>query len=164
MKKFLLCFLTLLMPLFSDEVIQDNFPNIKDSWDWNNDYLFLDIELDEGLEFSTTYSTITFLNGDPGAEIRCLPLPGSSYTKEGYPLKNVIITVMFSRDERNHLVDYEILEEFIYQKAGWFLNSTKSSTIRITGNFTNTDLDLSIEPEFVIKSQKKGYIRFKIKE
>jgi len=163
MKKILFCFLILFIPLFSDAPLQENSPKIDHSWDWSETFLFLEIELDAGLEFRDTYDTLKLQNGHPGAEIHFSLSENSSFVKNDLPLKDVTFTVYLFYDQNNHALDYKIVEKFIYEKAGWFSSSSTTTTTTTTGGLTDIDIDLSENPGFFIDKQSanKAYFVFK---
>jgi hypothetical protein len=166
MKKIALSFLTLLVSLCSEEPLLENVPKIIDSWDSNESYLYLDIELDAGLTFSDNYSIFQLKKNGYGAEIHFLPLGNNFFlTKDGYhhSLKDVTFTIYLFYDQNKHLVHYKILKEFVYETSGWFSSGTITKQMISIDKIPNIDIDISEEPQFNFdwQSTNKGWFTFK---
>jgi hypothetical protein len=162
MKKFLICFLALLAPLFSQETGQKtNPPEVETSIDWNEDSLFFDIKLEKGFTFDKTYSRFSLENGGIGAEVLCFPPKPNPFFSEGQvPLREILVTIYLHPGVSRNTTRYEIEKTFVYQNGG--SQGEAIVTQRSTGTLTNTTIDTYKPGKFFEYPDvaEKGYFMF----
>lgn len=141
----------------------DSLPEIIHSWGEADQYLYLDVELQNGMKFDDGYTTFTLKNNPGlGADILCFPLDGVAiFSSNGAQFKETTFTVSVVYDRGSHSIDYRIEKKFLYEDKGWFSSNTAETYFYHDGQLNEIDLDLSEAPEFYIISSNKGYFTFK---
>lgn len=135
------------------------------SWSGDEEYLYLDINLSNELEFPDTYTTMRTKNGRGlECEIVCKPMPGSIVvSSKGNEIKEIKLTVVLNNTYDHSKVDCKIIEKFSYERVndkGHLLSSI--TEFKTECMLYNPSIDLTQNPVFSITDGlNEGTISFK---
>lgn len=132
-------------------------------WDGDEEELYLNINLANGLEFLNEYTTLKTKNGQ-GCEIVCKPnLAGTVFSSKGHELQEIIFAVVLSNIDNPNKVSYKITTKSFYKgtnEEGHLVSITSESVD--TCVLKNPAIDLNQRPVFFTcdNSLNEGVISF----
>lgn len=133
-------------------------------WSGDDEELYLNINLSEGLQFSGTYQTIAMTQGQ-GCEVTFSPIEGTQiFSDDGDLLQNLTLIVELLNQENPNEVYYSVIWQYNYQginEKG--VEVTGKKQFKREGVLVNPAVDLSQDPIFFLIRDElnHGVISFK---
>ncbi len=151
---------------FKDLSASEPLDYLTYSWNGNEEDLYLNIKIENRLEFSDQYTTIKTKNGQGiGCEIVCKPVLGSPIlSSEGHELQEIKFTVILNNIHNPNQVFSTITKKTFYKgvnEKGQPVSKTSESKKESTLN--NPAIDFTQRPVFstINDSSNEGVISFK---
>ena len=119
-------------------------------------YLFIPLNLLEGMEFSTTYSN--FSDRETGLHLTATPKNKRIvvFNDEEWNLAKILYTITAENSSAENQVILHVIEKRFYEQPGWFTTTTTDQETSFSFTFSfneSVDLDLEQKPLFV---KRKG--------